>query len=412
MIPNLRFPEYESTWKRDKLGSLVFIITDYVASGSFASLRENVRVLEKPEEGSAIYVRLTDLRVGLKGSLKFVDPESYRFLSKSNLHGGELLMANIGANVGDVYLMPKIQRPATIAPNMLVIRENKEILLNSFLYQFLKGRGGNEVQKLISGSGQPKLSKTDLKSAIITFPKLDEQIKIANLFSLLDQKINLLTKRKEALETYKKGLMQKIFSQELRFKREDGTDYPEWTSTKIGNHTFKVSEKNKNLEPLPIYSISNKGGFVPQSEQFEGIDSSERGYDISMYKIVGKDTFAYNPARINVGSYGYSANLDRVQVSSLYVCFKVKPELSPIYLLYFMSSFKFNKSVLRNVEGGVRQYLFYDNFKNIGIPLPSLIEQEKIIQALKLLDGNLGCLDNAINKTQELKKGLLQQMFA
>ena len=137
-------------------------------------------------------------------------------------------MANIGANVGDVYLMPKIQRPATIAPNMLVIRENKEILLNSFLYQFLKGRGGNEVQKLISGSGQPKLSKTDLKSAIITFPKLDEQIKIANLFSLLDQKINLLTKRKEALETYKKGLMQKIFSQELRFKREDGTDYPEW----------------------------------------------------------------------------------------------------------------------------------------------------------------------------------------
>ena len=76
-----------------------------------------------------------------------------------------------------------------------------------------------------------------------------------------------------------------------------------------------------------------------------------------------------------------------------------------------MSSFKFNKSVLRNVEGGVRQYLFYDNFKNIRIPLPSLSEQEKIIKALKLLDGNLACLENAINKMQELKKGLLQQMF-
>lgn len=198
----------------------------------------------------------------------------------------------------------------------------------------------------------------------------------------------------------------------IRFKREDGTDYPDWEFGKIGNHTLKVSEKNKKLEPLPIYSISNKGGFVPQSEQFEGIDSSERGYDISMYKIVGKNTFAYNPARINVGSFGYSGNLDRVQISSLYVCFKLKPELSPFYLLQFMSSFQFNKSVLRNVEGGVRQYLFYDNFKNIRVPLPSLAEQEKIASILMTIDCKINLLTKKKKAIETYKKGLVQKIFS
>ena len=403
MIPKLRFPAFEDDYIKETLGSVSKDISYGVGAAA------------KPYDSLYRYLRITDIDEGSFTNLNrgnSVSPNCTKEEGKEYiLSKGDFVLARTGASVGKIFLNTRYDN-LVYAGFLIRFKINNKALPYYLTTSLQTQRYHKWVSIMSVRSGQPGINAKEYSRYSLNLPSLQEQEKVLSLFKSFDQKINLLTKKKEALETYKRGLMQKIFSQELRFKRKDGTDYPEWTSTKIGNHTFKVSEKNKNLEPLPIYSISNKGGFVPQSEQFEGIDSSERGYDISMYKIVGKDTFAYNPARINVGSYGYSANLDRVQVSSLYVCFKVKPELSPIYLLYFMSSFKFNKSVLRNVEGGVRQYLFYDNFKNIGIPLPSLIEQEKIIQALKLLDGNLGCLDNAINKTQELKKGLLQQMFA
>ncbi|UHO40375.1 hypothetical protein H5J24_10600 [Chryseobacterium capnotolerans] len=90
----------------------------------------------------------------------------------------------------------------------------------------------------------------------------------------------------------------------------------------MGEVTTLVNKRNKNNEKLPVYSINNKLGFVPQSEQFEGVDSEDRGYDIKLYKIIDTNTFAYNPARINVGSIGYSENLENIIISSLYVCFK------------------------------------------------------------------------------------------
>jgi len=400
MIPKLRFPEFEDSWNKVTIAqSATFRRGSFPQPYNIPQWYDDVNGMP--------FVQVVDVGNDFRLKPKTKQMISEMAMPKSVFVPKGSIVATIQGSIGRIALT---QYDSYVDRTLLIITEKKLPLDDYFFIVSLKKIF--DYEKTIAVGGTIKtITKEKLAKFKFSIPTNTEQKKIGDFIRLIDHKINLLTKKKEALEIYKKGLMQKIFSQELRFKREDGTDYPEWTSTKIGNHTFKISEKNKNLEPLPIYSISNKGGFVPQSEQFEGVDSSERGYDISMYKIVGKDTFAYNPARINVGSYGYSANLDRVQVSSLYVCFKVKPELSPIYLLYFMSSFKFNKSVLRNVEGGVRQYLFYDNFKNIRIPLPSLSEQEKIIKALKLLDGNLACLENAINKMQELKKGLLQQMF-
>ena len=113
--------------------------------------------------------------------------------------------------------------------------------------------------------------------------------------------------------------MQKNIPQ-LRFPefKED------WAIKKLGELTFKVGEKNKAGIKYPIYSINNKEGFLPQSDQFEGMDSNDRGYDITLYKMIERNTFAYNPARINVGSIGYSGELHDIIISSLYVCFKTK----------------------------------------------------------------------------------------
>jgi type I restriction enzyme S subunit len=262
-----------------------------------------------------------------------------------------------------------------------------------------------------TGIGAGKLDLPDLKALKISLPTLPEQQKIASFLSAVDEKIQQLTRKVTLLEQYKKGVMQQLFSGKLRFKDENGKDYPDWEEKRLGNLTFKVGKKNKENIQYPIYSINNKEGFLPQSEQFDGLDSNDRGYDISLYKIVESETFAYNPARINVGSIGYSYDLKKVIVSSLYVCFKTVDILEDLYLLAYLDTYNFKKDILRFEEGGVRQYLFYENFSLIKIPLPSNKEQQKIANFLSGIDSKIEKVNQQLAQTQTFKKGLLQQMF-
>ncbi|MEZ5004056.1 MAG: restriction endonuclease subunit S [Chitinophagales bacterium] len=202
--------------------------------------------------------------------------------------------------------------------------------------------------------------------------------------------------------------MGKIVPQ-LRFPEFESDG--DWEIKTLGNITKVVSIRNKKNKKLPVYSISNKDGFVPQSEQFEGIDSTDRGYDISLYKIINKNTFAYNPARINIGSIGYSGDLDNIIISSLYVCFKTIESIDDIFLWYFFQTNHFKQSVLDSVEGGIRNYLFYDNFSRIDFQNPRLTEQQKIAACLSSLDEVITSETEKLNLYQDHKKGLLQQLF-
>ncbi|MBN2521753.1 MAG: restriction endonuclease subunit S [Bacteroidales bacterium] len=125
---------------------------------------------------------------------------------------------------------------------------------------------------------------------------------------------------------------------------------------------------------------------------------------MSLYKIIEAHTFAYNPARINVGSIGYSGDLENVIISSLYVCFKTKKELNANFLLQFIKTEAFNKSVLKNVEGGVRDYLFYENFSNILIDLPSISEQIRIADFLSTIDKKIEYAQMSLQKIELLQK--------
>lgn len=184
-----------------------------------------------------------------------------------------------------------------------------------------------------------------------------------------------------------------------------------WNIKKLGDLTYKVDKKNKNGIKYPIYSINNIKGFVPQSEQFEGVDSNDRGYDISLYKIIERDTFAYNPARINVGSIGFSGVLHNIIISSLYVCFKTHDELNDTFLQYFLETNTFNESVKNNVEGGIRNYLFYENFSRIKICIPDILEQQKIASCLSFIDNLITAQGQKLEALKAHKKGLMQQLF-
>lgn len=184
----------------------------------------------------------------------------------------------------------------------------------------------------------------------------------------------------------------------------------EWESKKLGDLTVKTGIKNKYNENYEVYSISNKYGFIPQAEQFE--NSRLSGLDKSLYQIVGKGEFAYNPARINVGSIGVLEEDKKVIVSSLYVCFRFLEQMDCRFFKTYVGTYKFNKDVIRNTEGSVREYLFYENFSRIKINKPKLEEQEKIASLFSLIDDKISLQGEKVEALKGYKNGMMQKIFS
>jgi type I restriction enzyme S subunit len=182
-----------------------------------------------------------------------------------------------------------------------------------------------------------------------------------------------------------------------------------WKLYHLGELTQNNSRKNMTADELPTYSINNQVGFIPQNEQFD--EGSYSDLDKTCYKIVKRGEFAYNPARINVGSLGLLKDKDAVIVSSLYVCFSLKREFSNLYFENWFTTTAFHKEILRNLEGSVREYLFYENFSNIRLPVPPLPEQKKIAEILRQCDKVIELKQSKIEELQKLKKTCLSKMF-
>ncbi|WP_239449766.1 restriction endonuclease subunit S [Lactococcus lactis] len=183
-----------------------------------------------------------------------------------------------------------------------------------------------------------------------------------------------------------------------------------WELRKLKDFTIKTGKKNSEGEDYPAYSVSNKLGLVSQTKQFDG--SRLDFLDKTAYKFVNQGEFAYNPARINVGSIAFNDLGKTVIVSSLYVVLKISDKLDNEYILQFIKSIKFIEEVKRNTEGSVREYLFFDNFKNIKFPyIKNLEEQQKIGSFFKQLDNTITLHQRKLDKLKRLKQGYLQQLF-
>ena len=191
----------------------------------------------------------------------------------------------------------------------------------------------------------------------------------------------------------------------LRFPEFSG----EWERCSLGNITTNFSRRNKEEVRYPMFSVTNNRGFVPQSEQFE--DREMVGEDIKAYKIIHKNDFAYNPARINVGSIAKYNGGEPCMISSLYVCFTADKRLDNEWLMQLLKTPKMNFYYNINGEGGVRVYLFYPNFARIKTSFPSLQEQQKISSFLALLDERIATQIKIIEKLESLIKGLCSSLF-
>ena len=183
-----------------------------------------------------------------------------------------------------------------------------------------------------------------------------------------------------------------------------------WEQRKFSDITFPAGEKNKDNLPLESYSITNEHGFVPQDEKFEN-GGTMREADKRMYYIVSPNSFAYNPARINVGSIGYQNIGKNVIVSSLYEVFKTSEDVDDRLLWHWFKSPDFQKLIMQLQEGGVRLYFYYDKLCMGEVYLPSLEEQRKIGKLFDTLDNLITLHQRKFEKLTNVKKSMLEKMF-
>ena len=297
--------------------------------------------------------------------------------------------------------------------NVVLGRGVAAIKGNEFIFQLLsRMKQFNYWSKLSTGSTFESINSSDIKSTDIFLPSPEEQSAIGSLFRTLD---DLLASYKENLANYqslKAAMLSKIFpkaGQTVPKIRLDGFE-GEWEIKKFKSISTKRGKSNIKGYDYPAYSVSNQNGLIPQSEQFEG--SRLENLEKTSYKIVEPNEFAYNPARINVGSIAFNDLDETVIVSSLYVIFSLDKSINNNYALLFIKSPEFNKEVRRNTEGSVREYLFYENFANIRIPIPPSLEEQQAIGAyFSNLDNLIASHQEKISQLETLKKKLLQDMF-
>ena len=158
-----------------------------------------------------------------------------------------------------------------------------------------------------------------------------------------------------------------------------------------------------------MFSVTNNRGFVPQSEQFE--DREMVGEDIQAYKVIEKGDFAYNPARINVGSIAKYEGNGKCMISSLYVCFNTIDRIDRDWFMHLLKTPKMNFYYNLNGEGGVRVYLFYPNFARIRSSYPSLAEQKKIAAMLSLIDERIATQSKIIEELKTLRGALNESLY-
>ena len=194
-------------WDVLPIKEITEVVTDYVANGSFASLAENV--IYRDEEDIAVLIRLVDYN-NFQGKFVFINEHAYEFLSKSKLYGNEIIISNVGANVGTVFRCPKLQYKMSLAPNAIMVKFKEN---DDFYFHWIRGYNGQQMLKsIITGSAQPKFNKTNFKEMVAPVPPIDEQDKIASILNSIDEKINLNKKINNNLEQQADALYQEFFS--------------------------------------------------------------------------------------------------------------------------------------------------------------------------------------------------------
>ena len=359
--PRCFLGSFDFSWEQRKLGELGTITTGNTPSTS---------IPDYYSDDGIVWVTPTDI-------CENITFESARKLSDLGQQVGRVVpkntilvtcIASIGKNTMLGNTGSFNQQINGLTPN-----ENKYdpyfLLTESALWSAkMKGSAAAGTMQIVNRTGFSEL-KTWL-------PSLIEQQAIGAFFKQLD---HLITLHQRECISFTARAGRRILT--ANKKRNTSS----WEQRKFSDITFPAGEKNRDNLPLESYSITNEHGFVPQDEKFEN-GGTMREADKRMYYIVSPNSFAYNPARINVGSIGYQNIGKNVIVSSLYEVFKTSEDVDDRLLWHWFKSPDFQKLIMQLQEGGVRLYFYYDKLCMGEVSLPSLEEQRKIGKLFDTLD--------------------------
>lgn len=237
LVPDWEQPyKVPENWCWTQLGTYIDFATDYVANGSFASLKQNVAYYK--EENYAILVKTQDFSNSFTEDLTYTDKHGYDFLKKSVLYGGELILSNIGS-IGKVFRVPQLNKPMTLAPNSIMIKCRRETDYDLLYYYLLSPFGTEQLYSITTGTAVKKFNKTDLKTIYLPLPPLPEQQRIVDriesLFAKLDEAKQKAQDALDSFETRKAAILHKAFTGELtaRWRKEHGVGMESWAKKRF-----------------------------------------------------------------------------------------------------------------------------------------------------------------------------------
>lgn len=243
-----------TSWELSTIGDYSNTITDYVANGSFASLAQNVQYKEEPDV--AVLIRLVDYNNNFKGDFVYIDEHAYEFLSKSKLYGGEIIISNVGANVGTVFRCPTLTLKMSLAPNSIMLRTKG---IDDFYYYWFKSPvGQHAIASIVTGSAQPKFNKTTFKKIVVPVPPIETQRKIALCLKTIDEKIECNKSINDNLEQQSQAIYASVFV--------DNAD-PAWQQGHLSDLVnVRYGKDHKKLAD-GIYPVYGSGGIMRHVER-------------------------------------------------------------------------------------------------------------------------------------------------
>ena len=270
------------------------------------------------------------------------------------------------------------------------------------LFQNINWKKWNEA------SGVPSLSSSTIKSIKVNIPSKPEQEKIADFLTAVDERIAVGEKKLELLETYKRGVMQKIFSQKVRFKDENGSPYPDWKEKAVSEFLKERKEYTSKGGDLEHISLTT-AGVVPKSERYER-DFLVRSTD-KQYRITRLDDICYNPANLKFGVIARNKYKDGI-FSPIYVTYVVN-NADIGFVEYLVTSRDFIQRARKYEQGTVyeRMAVSPQDLAKLKVRMPVIEEQQKIATFLATLDDKIKAEQTRLTAAKRWKKGLLQRMF-
>lgn len=401
-VPILRFPEFKDCWKSKVIKNILNRVVDPVTVDP-SSIYNQIGIRS---HGRGIFYKDSVLGEELGNKRVFwVHPE--------------LFIVNIVFGWEQAIAKTTDKEVGMIASHRFpMYKPQDSILTTEFLLALFLTRKGKNLLELASpgGAGRNKtLGQKEFEKLKIIIPSITEQKKITTFLDAVDEKITQLSKKKELLEEYKKGMMQKIFSQEIRFKDEKGNNFPDWRIKTFNKIFERVTRKNKENNKN-VMTISAQQGLVNQEEYF---NKSVSASDVTGYYLLEKGEFAYNKSYSKgypMGAIKRLKSYSKGVVSTLYICFKLTGgDVAEFYEHYFESGSQ-NRAIHKIAQEGARNHgllniSVVEFFRDIKIPNPHPDEQKKIADFLSSLDQKIDATDKQLKAAQDFKKGLLQQMF-